>query len=290
MSAALELSMGGATAEQLPTPADPLKKAEAAAEARKLAAGPTPKPGYDTTKYGPFNNWGQTVNYKEVPRPPDYDLSRPTDGVAKMGYLKDGRPWAPYGSTETGKIRTRPQPSMAGRDKNAPPAPGAPPVNRRLAAGDMKPPDEVKNDYAALDELHRRSLEHYEKIRKLHPETTYGPPIHPRDSGSGKLQASDPMFTETELGSMMKYASDKAAKALGDESVKPSNDGIELASRKVAAASRFYGVGGEPKTAATWSAVIVMVFVFGPLLLCAAGKLWDKVSGKKDETAAKTEA
>jgi hypothetical protein len=286
---ALELTMGNAAVavDVLPMPADPLKKVEAAAEAREMrkpAAGPPPaKALYDTAKYGPFNNWGQTINYKEVPRPGNYDFKRPTDSTAKLGYLADGRPFSPYGVTEQGKIRTRPVPSMNGRDKAAPGAPGAPAPGRRVAPGDLKPPENVKNHYAALDELHKREQEHCAEIKRLHPETTYGQPVHPRDTGSGRVQLTDPLFTETELGGFLKVATRRIAKALDDKDVIPGDDAIELASKKVTAASRFYGLSDDPKVAATWGAVIALAFVFGPALLCAAGKLYDKIFGDGEE-------
>jgi hypothetical protein len=233
--------------------------------------------------YGPGNNWGQTPVYHDLGgvRPPDFDPGKPATPDAPLGFLKDGRPWSPYGnSAGRGKIRKVPQPSMEGKDQNVPRgAPGAV-QDRRLAPGDLKPAPELANLYRGLDDAHRREQEIVAEIRRQHPAATVGDPVHPKAIGAGELMRPDPHFGPSTVADLLSGTTGFLAKKLGDPDARPKQKTIDEAADKVSKASQFYGISTDPKAAATFAAVVALLGVFLPALLCALGKLIDKIRGK----------
>ena len=233
--------------------------------------------------YGPGNNWGQMPVYRDFGgvKPANFDTGRAPTDDAPHGWLNDGRPWSPYGnSAGRGKIRKVPQPSMEGKDQNIPRgAPGATP-DRRLAPGDLKPPASVAGLYTALDDAHKREQELVREIRAKHPETKVGDPVHPKAIGAGELMRSDPHFGPSTVADVITGATGFLALKLEDPTAKPKPKTIDEAAAKISEASRYYGISTDPKTAATFAAVIALLACFLPAILCGLGKLIDKIRGK----------
>jgi len=261
-------------AEQLPMPATPLGRAEAAADAaamRKKAVAPG--------ELGPGNNWGQEVHYSEVALPSSFDHKRPPTAEAPLGWLDSGVPYSPYGVRPSGKPRLRPSPSLKGREKHMPGAPGAQSAEPRFAASQQKPPPELANLHAALDASHQREVEIVGEMRKRFPETKVGTPIHPMKLGSGEVVRADPLVGMSTIEWFLVIVTAWLAEKCGDEKLKPKEKALTEAAEKISVASKYYGINTDPKSAATGAAIFALIVVFLPYILHGAGKLFDKLAG-----------
>lgn len=249
-------------------------------EARPAPAAAAPPASSTPPARGPHNNWGQPVAYRDVhEKPADFDGSRPPSDEAPLGYLRSGDPWSPYGTTEKGRIRRRPSPTLEGRDPVAKTAAGTL-GQRRLAPSELKPPAAVVELYAAIDDTHRRLGELVRQVKQRHPESTYEIPPHPKALGAAGARLGDPQFEADAIADVLIGTTGGLSRLLGDPEARPSKDTIKDASKKIAEASRHYGINADPKTAATVAAVIAVVFCFAPAILCALGKLIDKIRGE----------
>jgi hypothetical protein len=266
----IELTKAAAGAPAPPSPAAPQS---AAAPAPAAAAPPV------QTGKGPWNNWLQRPVYKPIAgKPADWDPKRPATDDAPHGFLLNGDPFSPYGTTAKGKIRGKAVPEMEKRDAFAKVLDGKG-AERRLAPTDLKPPAHVLGLYAALDDAHKREQELVREIRAKHPDTKIGDPIHPKEIGAGALQRTDPHFGPGTIGDVLTGTTGLLARKLKDPDAKPSPDTIKEAAQKISDASRYYGVNTDPKTTATAAAIIALLFVFAPAIISALGKLVDKVRG-----------
>lgn len=225
---------------------------------------------------GPGNNWNQPIAYRDViGKPEDFDPSRPPNDSARMGFLKNGDPWSPYGTTAQGKIRTRPAPTLRGRDPGGVPAAS----ERRLDPKNQKAPEDVKALYAALDDTHNRQRQLVAEIRSRHPESKLGPAIHPKETGDGTIARMSTDLGPEMIADGLKAVTNTIARRLGPES-KPSEKAIIKASEKIDAAAKFYGLDASPKGQATFAAVVALILVFLPAILIALDRVLERFTGK----------
>jgi hypothetical protein len=279
-------------ADPLPRSDNPLERAEEQADAAAMArkrtgteapavAASTPQPKAPAG-HGPHNNWGQVPAYRKVEPPSDYDHKRPKTPEAPLGYLSDGRPWSPYGVRKTsGKPRLEPKPSMKGRDENVP-AGGAGattgPTQRRLAPGEQKVPAEVQNLHNAFDDWYDRGLELHTELKKRHPETRYGRPVHPRDLGSGELVRATPVIGAPLIAYGLTLLCAFLSNLVGRPDLKPEEAAIKETATAIADASRYYGLDMSPKAQATWTALIAVGMLTSPYI----GEGVKRAFGKND--------
>lgn len=271
-----------AAATTMPLPGDPLKRVEAQAEAAQLRRGkeaggapPSPastSPGYDHAKWSPANNWGQVPAYKKLEqKPSDYDHARTPTDEAPLGYLLDGRPYSPYGNRpKSGKPRLEPVPSREGRDPNAPAAPGAATAaaqNHRYAPGEQKVPTDVVNLHNSIDECHTRMKGLYDELKKRHPETRYGAPVHPREVGAGALVRGSPLITAKMFEFLLEMFCAFCAKLVGKPEMTPDAEGVKETAAAFADASRYYGLDLTPKAQATTVALFSVCVLVSPYIL-----------------------
>jgi len=218
--------------------------------------------------HGPHNNWGQEIHYEKVSPPDDFDAERSADDTARLGYLRDGRPWSPYGTFESGGIRKTP----TKRPAKAAGAAGDGP-RRRYAAGDKKPVEDVEGLYTDLDDCHAREVDLVKRIRERHPESRMGDPIHPRDLADGAYVRSEPMIGSTMAADMLIFITAAWAGAIGDPQAAPGPKAIDDAGVRVQRWSAHWGVGQDQKTNDAAMAIVALLFVFGPLIIASVKKL-----------------
>jgi hypothetical protein len=243
---------------------------------------PAPSPASSAPTRGPHNNWLQRPAYKTIAgKPQNYDPGKAPTDDAPHGFLQNGDPFSPYGCTERGRIRRLPVPSREGRDPCAQAAAGDAGA-RRLAASDLKPAADVVGLHARIDEDYKRICDDVRELRQRHPETKYSIPPHPKEIGAGDGEKlGEPFIVEEMISDGLTGATGVISKWLKDPDAKPAKKSIEVASKRIAIASRYYGLDTDPKTTATVAAVVALLFVFAPAILCAIGKLIDKIRGDK---------
>jgi hypothetical protein len=251
----------------------------AAAPSKPAAAAPAATGGRT-----PFNNWMQPVSYVLVTgKPSNFDHGRAPTPEAIHGFLTNGDPFSPYGTTEArGSIRKKPVPDMEGRDPCVK-AQGAAAGGRRVAAGDQKPVEDVAGLHAAIDADYKHMVDGVHELHKRHPATKWGVPPHPKTIGEGSVCLTDPLFVSGEIADVIKGVTGFLSRALKDPEAKPSGETIDNAAKKISAASKYYGINTDPKTMATALALLAILFCLLPAILSGGRKLINAVRGKKEE-------